>query len=44
MYVDALMMCPQKFLAVKSTPMVINAIMQNHPRIKVYDGFKPGKY
>ena len=34
MYVDALMMCPQKFLAVKSTPMVINAIMQNHPRIK----------
>ena len=33
-YVDTLTTCPQKFLAVKSTPMVIYAIMQNYPRIK----------
>ena len=31
MYVDALTTCPQKFLAVKSTPMLI---YQNHSRIK----------
>ena len=34
MYIDALTTCPQKLLAVKSTPMVMYAIMQNHPRIK----------
>ena len=26
--------CPQKFLAVKSTPIVMYGIMQNLPRIK----------
>ena len=33
MYIDTLT-CSQKFFAVKSTPMILYAIMQNHPRIK----------
>ena len=37
--------CPQKFLAVKSMLIVMYGIMQNFHRIKwVYDGSKPGNY